>query len=43
VRRKKEKKDLCHFMKRTKNSPTGFSLVVKEKKPTSPAMHQTNS
>jgi hypothetical protein len=30
-------------MKRTINSPTGFSPVEKEKRITSPTMHQTNS
>jgi hypothetical protein len=30
-------------MKRTKNSPTGFSTVEKEKRNTSPTMHQTSS
>ncbi len=30
-------------MKRTKNSPTGFSPVEKEKRNTSPRMHRTSS
>ena len=31
------------LMKRTINSPTGFSPVEKEKRNTSPTMHQTSS
>jgi len=40
---KRRKEGSLALMKRTKNSPTGFSPVEKEKRNTSPRMHRTSS